>query len=80
MVYVYYNIRLWVRQLQKTTNVEGILLDGIDTTTTWRVETERHVMDLTHDWLQEEAQEEVGGECIKGGGCSREDTFTGGDY
>lgn len=37
----------------------SILLDGIDTTTAWRVEAERPVMESTLDWLVEEAMEEV---------------------
>eukprot|EP00253_Pinus_taeda_P008055 PITA_08055 len=45
MVYVYYNLRLWVKQLQKPTDVEAISLDNIDTTSSWRVETERPIMD-----------------------------------
>eukprot|EP00253_Pinus_taeda_P036589 PITA_36589 len=44
MVYVYYNLRLWVRQLEKTPDV-AISLDGIDTTAAWRVEAERPLME-----------------------------------
>eukprot|EP00253_Pinus_taeda_P010742 PITA_10742 len=51
MVYVYYNLRLWVRQLQKPTDVEAISLDNIDTTSSWRVETERLILDLIPNWL-----------------------------
>ena len=51
MVYVYYNLRLWVKQLEKTPDTEAISLDGIDTTAEWRVETERPLMDPTDDWL-----------------------------
>ena len=51
MVYVYYNLRLCVRQLQKPTDVEGISLDNIDTTAAWRVETERPILDTNLDWL-----------------------------
>eukprot|EP00253_Pinus_taeda_P027256 PITA_27256 len=51
MVYIYYNLRLWVRQPQKTPNVEAISLDNIDTTVAWRVETERSTMDSILDWL-----------------------------
>ena len=40
MVYVYYNLRLWVKQLDKEPNIEAISLDAIDTTTLWRVEME----------------------------------------
>eukprot|EP00253_Pinus_taeda_P033830 PITA_33830 len=51
MVYVYYNLRLWVRQLRKPTDVEAISLDNIDTTAAWRVETERLILDTIPDWL-----------------------------
>eukprot|EP00253_Pinus_taeda_P002491 PITA_02491 len=51
MVYVYYNLRLWVRQLQKPTDVEAISLDNIDTTAAWRVETERPILDTIPNWL-----------------------------
>eukprot|EP00253_Pinus_taeda_P006025 PITA_06025 len=51
MVYVYYNLRLWVRQLQKPTDVEAISLDNIDTTFSWRVEIERPIMDSIPDCL-----------------------------
>jgi hypothetical protein len=45
MVYVYYNLRLWVRQLERTPDMEAISLDGIDTTAAWRVEAERPLME-----------------------------------
>eukprot|EP00253_Pinus_taeda_P018426 PITA_18426 len=51
MVYVYYNLRLWVRQLERTPDMEATLLDGIDTTVAWRVESERPLMESADDWL-----------------------------
>eukprot|EP00253_Pinus_taeda_P017140 PITA_17140 len=65
MVYVYYNLRLWVRQLEKTPNVDAISLDGIDTTAAWRVEAKRPLTESVDDWLGqdvvegEEEQEQV---------------------
>jgi hypothetical protein len=56
MVYFCYNLRLWVRQIQKTPEVDTISLDGIDTTTAWRVETERPILESMSDWLQEEVE------------------------
>jgi hypothetical protein len=44
MVYVYYNLRLLVRQIQKTPDVDAISLDEIDTSAEWRVESERPVI------------------------------------
>ena len=58
MVYVYYNLRLWVRQLEKTPDMDAISLAGIDTTSEWRVGTERPLMDTTVDWLVQEGEEE----------------------
>eukprot|EP00253_Pinus_taeda_P032034 PITA_32034 len=60
MVYVYYNLRLWVRQLEKTPDMEAISLDGIDTTVVWRVEAKRPLMESVDDWLVQEVVE--GGE------------------
>eukprot|EP00253_Pinus_taeda_P003488 PITA_03488 len=57
MVYVYYNLRLWVRQLQTPTDVEAISLDNIDTTTAWSVEIERPIMDSIPDWLGVDLEE-----------------------
>ena len=51
MVYVYYNLRLWERQLERTPDVDAISLDGIDTTAAWRVEAERPLMESADDWL-----------------------------
>eukprot|EP00253_Pinus_taeda_P028791 PITA_28791 len=57
MVYVYYNLRLWVRQLKKTPDVDAISLDGIDTTAAWRVEDERPLMEAAEDWLGQDVVE-----------------------
>lgn len=57
MVYVYYNLRLRVRQLQKSFDVEAISLDNIDTTAAWRVETELLTMDSIPDWLDVDPKE-----------------------
>jgi hypothetical protein len=59
MVYVYYNLRLWVRKIHKTPDVGPISLDGIDMTVAWRVESERPILELMHDWIQEEVEEIV---------------------
>ena len=62
MVYVYYNLPLWVRQIHKAPDVDVILLDRIDTTVAWRVETERPIMESIPYWLHEEAKQAVVGE------------------
>eukprot|EP00253_Pinus_taeda_P007356 PITA_07356 len=59
MVYVYCNLRLWMRQLQKTLDVESISLVNIDTIAAWRVETERPTMDSIADWLDVDPKELV---------------------
>jgi hypothetical protein len=43
MVYVYYNLKLWVRQINKVLDTDAISLDALDTTSSWRVETKRLV-------------------------------------
>ena len=56
MVYVYYNLRLLVRQMQKTPDVDAISLDGIDTSVEWRVESERPILESMPDWIQQEVE------------------------
>jgi hypothetical protein len=53
LVYVYYNLKLWVKQLEKKPDAKAISLDGIDTTTTWRVEVEEPVIETSLDWLED---------------------------
>eukprot|EP00253_Pinus_taeda_P012462 PITA_12462 len=53
MVYVYYNLRLWVRQLERIPDMEAISLNGIDTTAAWRVEAERPLMESASNWLEQ---------------------------
>jgi hypothetical protein len=72
MVYVYYNLRLLVRQIQKTPDVDAILLDGINTSVEWRVESERPILESMPDWIQQEVEGAVaegggggGGECYR---------------
>ena len=57
MVYVYYNLRLWVKQIQKTPDVTSISLDEIDTTAAWRIETERPLLESAHEWIEDDAVE-----------------------
>ena len=52
LVYVHYNLRLWIKQM------DAISLDNIDILSTWRVETELPIIEATPSWLEElEAQE-----------------------
>jgi hypothetical protein len=57
MVYVYYNLQLWVKQIQKTPDVTSISLDEIDTTAAWRVETERPLLESAPEWIEDDAAE-----------------------
>eukprot|EP00253_Pinus_taeda_P028973 PITA_28973 len=57
MVYIYYNLRLWVRQLERTPDMEAISLDAIDTTVAWRVEAKRPLMESADDWLVQDVVE-----------------------
>ena len=56
MVYVYNNLRLLVRQIQKTPDVDAISLYGIDTTAEWRVESERPILESMSDWIQDKVE------------------------
>jgi hypothetical protein len=56
MVYVYYNLLLLVRQIQKTPDVDAILLDGIDTSVEGRVQSGRPILESIPDWIQEEVE------------------------
>jgi len=47
MVYVYYNLRLWVKQIDKVLD-----MDAIDTMSLWRVEIERPTMEEALEWLE----------------------------
>jgi hypothetical protein len=58
LVYVYYNLRLWVKQLEKKPDAKAISLDEIDTTTAWRVEVEEPVIETSLDWLEEDSDDD----------------------
>jgi hypothetical protein len=53
LVYVYYNLRLWVKQLEIKIDAKAISLDEIDTTAAWRVEVEEPVTETALDWLED---------------------------
>jgi hypothetical protein len=53
LVYVCYNLRLWVKQLEIKIDVKAISLNEIDTTAAWRVEVEEPVIETTLDWLED---------------------------
>ena len=55
---VYYNLKLWVKQLEKKLDAKAISLDGIDTTAAWRVEVEEPVIETTLDWLEEDSDDD----------------------
>ena len=58
LVYVHYNLRLWIKQMDKTPDVDAISLDNIDILSTWRVEAELPIIEVAPSWLEEpEAQE-----------------------
>jgi hypothetical protein len=62
LVYVHYNLRLWVEQLEQPADVDAISLENIDTLSEWRVESERSIMEEAPLWLEveEEQPEHVG--------------------
>jgi hypothetical protein len=53
LVYVYYNLRLWVKQLEIKIDAKAISLDEIDTTAAWRGEVEEPVIETALDWLED---------------------------
>jgi hypothetical protein len=53
LVYVHYNLRLWVKQLEIKIDAKAISLDEIDTTDAWRVEVEEPVIETALDWLED---------------------------
>ena len=55
MVYVYYNLRLQVKQIEKVSSSNVISLDDIDTTSKWRVET----IEEAPEWLEEEGDDDA---------------------
>jgi hypothetical protein len=57
LVYVYYNLRLWVKQLDKEPDIEGISLDNIDTTSQWRMEIQELEMEEAPEWLEKHADD-----------------------
>jgi hypothetical protein len=57
MVYVYYNIKLWVRKTNKVPDTDAISLDALDTTSLWRVEAERPIMDEAPEWLEHDVDD-----------------------
>jgi hypothetical protein len=57
LVYVYYNLRLWVKQLDKEPDIKSISLDNIDTTSQWRVEIQEPEMEEAPEWLEEHADD-----------------------
>jgi hypothetical protein len=65
LVYVYYNLRLWVKHLDKEPDIESISLDNTDTTSQWRVEIqapewlEEHANDLMEEGATEEEEDDV---------------------
>ena len=59
MVYVYYNLKLQVKLIEKVTNSNVISLDDIDTTNKWRVETKDPTMEEAPECLEKEEDVEV---------------------
>jgi hypothetical protein len=54
LVYVHYNLRLWLRKMERTSDVDVISLDNIDVLSKWRVESEVPIMEEAPAWLEEE--------------------------
>ena len=59
LVYVHYNLCLWMAQIQKDPDANAISLDNIDILSKWRVEMETPIMEESPAWLEEGQGEEV---------------------
>jgi hypothetical protein len=57
-VYVHYNLRLWLKQIDRTPDVDAISLDNIDVLSKWRVEFEMPIMEEAPAWLDEEPEQQ----------------------
>jgi hypothetical protein len=71
MVYVYYNLRLWVKQRNKVPDTNDIVMDSTDTTSPWRVEIEEHVMEEAPEWLEHDVKFTCSSESHSPGGWLR---------
>eukprot|EP00253_Pinus_taeda_P012842 PITA_12842 len=52
LVYVHYNIRLRVRQIESPMDPDAISLDNIDVLSPWRVEFEEPILEESPSWLE----------------------------
>eukprot|EP00253_Pinus_taeda_P007232 PITA_07232 len=52
LVYVHYNIRLRVRQIESPMDPNAISLDNIDVLSQWRVESEEPILEESPSWLE----------------------------
>ena len=52
LVYVHYNIRLRVRQIESPMDPDAISLDNIDVLSPWRVESEEPILEESPSWLE----------------------------
>ena len=58
LVYVHYNLRLWMRQIEKEPDVDAISLDNIDILSKWRVEIETLAVEESPTWLDPDEGEQ----------------------
>eukprot|EP00253_Pinus_taeda_P022486 PITA_22486 len=52
LVYVHYNIRLRVRQIESPMDPNAISLDNIDVLSQWRLESEEPILEESPSWLE----------------------------
>ena len=52
LVYVHYNLCLWMTQIEKEPDANAISLDNIDILSKWRVEIEIPIMEESPAWLE----------------------------
>jgi hypothetical protein len=52
MVYVHFNLQLWVKRIEHPHDVDVISLENIYTLTEWRVKSERPIIEEAPSWLE----------------------------
>jgi hypothetical protein len=57
-VYVHYNLRLWLKQIDRTPDVDAISLENIDVLSKWRVESEMPTIEEAPAWIDEELEQQ----------------------
>jgi hypothetical protein len=58
LVYAHYKLQLWLKQINRTLDVDAMSLDNIDVLSKWRVDSEMPIMEEAPTWLEEGPEQE----------------------